>query len=178
MPPPPADPAPDLSDIASAARGTPPPVLDGAGGETGENATVAGIIGLVQMILVYAGEEEGVLKPAERFLLADWLKRICAKYSIGNDIFPVELEGLLILGGIIIERIKLGKKTATTFAKVKAWFTAKFFQHKGATMGRTMRDAVPADIVARMEAEVQRLRSELDAARAVPAAATVPGGGA
>jgi hypothetical protein len=161
-----AEPAPDLSDIARAASGAPAPAP--AGG-TGENATVETVIGTLQILLVIVGEEEGVLSPAEKLLLRPPLERLFKKYDIGAEVLPAEVEILFAVAGIVIERVKRGGKTATAFAKVKAWIVARFFAHRGAQMGAQMRREVPADLVAGLRAQVDRLQAEL-AAKTAPAA--------
>ena len=162
------EPAPDLSDIAAAARGTPPPAASVASGEVGENATVETVIGLLQILLVIVGEEEGVLTSGEKILLRPPLERLLTKYNVGADVLPAEVEILFAVAGIVIERVKRGGKTATAFAKFKAWLAAKFFAHRGAQIGREMRREVPNDLVAGLRAQVERLQSEL-AAKPSPA---------
>lgn len=168
--PPPTGPAPDLSDIERAAAGTP---AAGPVAGPGDNATVETAIGLIQILLVLAGDEEGVLSPAEKLLLRPSLLRIMTKYEIGADVLPAEVELLFALAGIVIERVKRGGKTATTFAKMKAWLAGVLFKARGAQIGAQMRREVPADLVAGLRSQVDRLQAELAAAKAGTAGGVV-----
>lgn len=135
-------------------------------GEVVDNATAETIIGIIQMALVLIGEEEGVLSDTQKALIRPPLLRVLSKYSIGADVMPAEVELALVLVAILIEKIKQGGKTATWFAKAKAWAVAFFFRRQGAQIGREVRREVPANLVASLSAEVERLKAERDAARA------------
>jgi len=135
-------------------------------GEVVDNATAETIIGLIQMVLVLIGEEEGVLSDTEKALIRPPLLRVLSKYSIGADVMPAEVELILALVAVLVEKIKKGGKTATWFAKAKAWAVAFFFKRQGAQIGREVRREVPANLVASLSAEVEKLKAERDAARA------------
>jgi len=139
----------------------------------GENATVETIVGVIQMVLILIGDEEGVLSNAEKLLLRPSLERLLKKYEIGADVMPAEVEVLLAVAGIVIERIKRGGKTATAFAKFKAWAAGVFFRAKGMQMGAQVRREVPADLVGGLQGQIDRLKADL-AAQRTPAAVTTP----
>lgn len=160
--------APNLDDIERAARGEPPRGQPAAPEATPENVTVETVIGLIQLLLVFAGEEEGVLKTSEKLMIRPGLERLLRKYEIGADTLPAEVEVLMGVSAIVIERIKLGGKTATAFAKGKAWLARWLFKARGAQVGSIMRKEVPTDLVEKLKAQVERLNEELRAVRATP----------
>ena len=145
----------------------PSPVAPGA---VAENATCETVIGLLQMLLVLVGEEEGVLTDAEKMLLRTPLLRLLAKYEVGADVLPAEVEVLFAVAGIVIERIKRSGKTATAFAKLKAWVAGALFRRQGAAVGAQLRREVPINLVASLQAKVQRLEEQLAAKAAAQAA--------
>jgi hypothetical protein len=128
---------------------------------TVENITCETIIGILQICLVFVGEEEGVLSKTEKTLLRPGLERLLRKYEIGETALPAELEVLLAVAGIVIERIKKGGKTATAFAKFRAFCANLWSRHKGAQVGAQMRREVPVDLVSKLQDKVARLEGEL-----------------
>lgn len=168
----PPDPNATVSGAESEAGG---PGITSAAAVTVENITCETIIGIIQILLVFVGEEEGVLTKTEKTLLRPGLERLLRKYEIGETALPPELEVLLAVAGIVIERVKKGGKTATAFAKFKAWTAGMWSRHKGAQVGSQLRREVPTDLVSKLADKVTRLEHELMQARASkPAPATQP----
>lgn len=144
--PPPADPAPaDFSDIeraAGPAAPPPPPAADSARAELiDDNATADSVIGIIQTALVLIGDEEGILSDGEKILIRRPLVRILEKYQVGKDALPVEIDLALAMAGIVIARLQK-PKTATFWAKAKAWAVGLWFRHRGATVAADVRRAV------------------------------------
>lgn len=140
---PPADPAapaaPDFKDLADVLK-APAPAAGALPGEKdaaaegedtpGENLTVETIIGVIQTALVLIGDDEGILSPMEKRLLRSPLERVLKKYNVGANSLPPEADLAFAVASLVIVRIQK-PKTATWFAKVKAWCVAKFFAHEG-----------------------------------------------
>jgi len=173
----PPQPAPDFSDVDRVihAATTPPPAA-----HTGEaplpmlpratenNATAESIIGILQMLLVLIGEEEGVLSDLEKNLLRGPIVRLLKKYEVADDFMPEEAEAGIAVAGIVIDRIRKGGKTATWFAQAKAWVVHTIFRAKGAILGRDARREVPDSMVDQLAARVEQLQAELARKSSVP----------
>lgn len=106
-----------------------------------DNATADSVIGIIQTALVLIGDEEGVLSDTEKTLLRRPLVRILEKYNVGKDVLPVEVDLALAFAGIVITRLQK-PKTATFYAKAKAWFVNVWFRGKGHLLAREVREAV------------------------------------
>jgi hypothetical protein len=182
----PQQPAPDFSDVdrvIHAARNPPP--APGAAAQPGEtplpmltrdtetNATAESIIGILQMLLVLIGEEEGVLSELEKNLLRPPILRLLKKYEVADDFMPEEVELAIAVAGIVIDRIRKGGKTATWFAKAKAWALNMVFRGKGALLGRDARREMPESMVDKLAARVEELQAELARKSAQPSDPTV-----
>lgn len=147
-PPPPAEsdrPAPDLSDIAAAAR---PPVASAT--ETAQSfdleglegvPTVETLINAVQLALILIGEDEGVLTDMEKRLLRRPLERVLKKYNVGDSLLGPEADLALVVAGLVISRAQK-PKTATFIAKAKAWCVNLWFRSKGEVLRREVARAV------------------------------------
>ena len=138
--------APDFSDIDAASRApdTPQPA-DGAPVDAAEDAadgasTANTIIGIIQTALVLIGEDEGVLSETEKTLLRNPLNRVLEKYDIGADVLPPEVDFAFALASIVIARLKK-PKTATTFAKLRAWIAEKIWRRKGEKLAKEVKEA-------------------------------------
>jgi hypothetical protein len=133
----PKDPTPaDFSDVDRAA-GT----AEGKAVLLDDNATADTVIGVIQTALVLIGDEEGVLSEMEKTLLRRPLVRVLEKYNVGADVMPAEVDLCLALAGLLITRLQK-PKTATWFAKVKAWALNLWFRGKGASLARDLRHHV------------------------------------
>lgn len=131
------EPMPNFDDIEKASGKAPEAQAE----IVNDNATAETIIGVVQTALVLIGAEEGVLSDIEKELLRRPLVRVLEKYNVGKDVLPAEAELALAMATLIITRLQR-PKTATWFAKVKAWFVGKYFQREGQKLARQVRDEV------------------------------------
>lgn len=133
----PRDPAPaDFSDVERAAGSA-----EGKAVLLDDNATADTVIGVIQTALVLIGDEEGVLSETEKTLLRRPLVRVLEKYNVGADVMPAEVDLCLALAGLLITRLQK-PKTATWFAKVKAWAVNLWFRGKGHALARDLRQHV------------------------------------
>lgn len=138
-------PAPDLSDIAAAARA--PAAAPGDSPESFDLETLEGtptaetLINAVQIALVMIGEDEGILSDMEKRLLRPPLERVLRKYGVGADLLPPEADLALVVAGLVISRLQK-PKTATFFAKAKAWCVNLWFRGKGEVLRREVTRAV------------------------------------
>lgn len=135
--------APDLSDIAKAAL-PPPPTLEeaqafDAESLTVENPTAETIIGGIQTALVLIGQEEGVMNNLEKDMLRRPLLRVLAKYEIGSDMLPAELDLVLAIVALVITRLKK-PNTATAMAKFRHWCIEFFFNSKGRRLAKQVEE--------------------------------------
>ena len=89
------------------------------------------------MALMLIGQEEGVLNETEKTCLRLPLIRVLKKYEIGSDILPAEAELALAMASLVIVRIQR-PKTATWFAKFKAWLGNVWFRRKGREFSRAV----------------------------------------
>jgi hypothetical protein len=62
------------------------------------------------------------------------------KYNVGAQSLPPEADLAFAVASLVIVRIQK-PKTATWFAKVKAWFVQKFFAHEGRKLAARAADA-------------------------------------
>jgi len=109
----------------------------------GDNPTAETIIGIIQTALILIGDEEGILTDVEKALLRPPLIRVMAKYHVGKDIMPCELDLALAVIGLVVVRLKK-PKTATFFAKWKLWFKGLFLAQKGRQLSRVVDRENPA----------------------------------
>lgn len=153
----PPRPAPAAPAASASAPGSEPPDADfsdveriagtGAPGANGhavlldDNATADTVIGIIQTALVLIGEEEGVLSDTEKALLRRPLVRVLEKYGVGSDVMPAEVDLAMAMAGLLICRLQR-PKTATWFAKAKAWVVNLWFRSKGQRLARDLRHQV------------------------------------
>lgn len=133
----PAAPAPSFDDIDRAARGgaAAAPVADAHAVVIDANPTAETVIGLIQTALVLLGDEEGLLTETEKMLLRAPLERVLQKYKVGKDVMPAEIDLVMALAGLLVTRLQK-PKTATAWAKVKAWAVNLWFRGKGELLRR------------------------------------------
>jgi len=128
--------APDASVASDAAGGG----VVGAKGDGGDvTTTCETIIGVIQTALVLIGEDEGVLSAQEKLLIRRPLERVLKKYNVG-DVLPCEVDLAVALAIVVIARLKK-PKTATTFARLKAWFQNKIAKRRGAKLAAQVTEA-------------------------------------
>lgn len=150
-PAPAAGPAPNFNDVDAALRSAPKDDTPEARAESlsaeisgmDENTTAATIIGIIQTGLILIGEEEGVLSPIEIELVRKPLVRVLKKYNIGDNIMPAEIDLALALLGLIVARLKK-PKTATAFAKFKAWAIQQWAALAGRRLASQVREHAPS----------------------------------
>lgn len=141
---------PEFADVRKAlntlpaAEGDARPTPEGLADELkaiGDNPTAETIVGLIQTGLILIGEEEGYLTPLEKDLIRRPLVRVLAKYGVGKDVLPPEVDLVLAVLGIVAVRLQK-PKTATFAAKVRAWVVEKFFGSKGKKLATQLRSEV------------------------------------
>lgn len=107
----------------------------------GDNPTAETVIGLIQTGLMLIGEEEGLLSAAEKDMIRRPLVRVLAKYGVGKDVLPAEVDLVLAVLGVIAFRLQK-PKTAKFAAKVRAWVVDKFFAGRGRKLAHTLQKEV------------------------------------
>jgi hypothetical protein len=132
----------DINKAASAA----PPADAGAPAPAGEAVVIESVaaetcIGILQTALVLIGDDEGLLTRTEKEALRRPLQRVLDKYDIGEKMLPAELDLAICVGTLLITRLQK-PKTATWFARTKAWFADRFFRAKGNALAGKMRREV------------------------------------
>lgn len=135
----------NFDDIEKAAGSTPLPESGGppVTGEATviESVTTETIIGIIQTALVMIGDDEGILTKTEKEMLRAPLKRVLDKYDVGEKALPAEVDLAVCMATLLMVRLQK-PKTATWFAKAKAWFVRTFFRAKGEALARKMRREV------------------------------------
>lgn len=111
--------------------------------EVSDNTTADTIIGIIQTGLILVGEEEGILSPAETLIMRKPLVRVLKKYNVGDNVMPAEVDLAMAFLAVIVSRLKK-PKTATAFAKVKAWITNQWFSAKGRKLAAEVNQHTPA----------------------------------
>jgi hypothetical protein len=110
------------------------------------HATAETIIGIIQTVLVMiGGSEEGLLSKDEKDIIRPALVRVLDKYKVGKDALPPEVDLAVALSLIVISRIKKGGKTATFFAKVRAWAQNLWARRSGRSLAAIVDRETPSD---------------------------------
>lgn len=134
----PSSSAPSFADVHAAISATGPAAPASPVEMVAANPTAETIVGIIQTALVLIGEDEGVLSDTEKMLLTRPLARVLKKYDVGEDSLPCELEMAVAVAVVVISRLKK-PKTATWFAKAKAWAVGAWFRRKGAAVASDVR---------------------------------------
>lgn len=146
-------PAPEFADVKKALASIPgessggstsAPTPEGLAEELkhlGDNPTAETIIGLIQTALILVGQEEGQLSALEKDLIRRPLVRVLAKYDVGKDVLPPEVDLVLAVLGVVAVRLQK-PKTAAFASKVRHWITEKFFGMKGRKLANHLQSEV------------------------------------
>ena len=143
QPPAAPEPAPKFDDIERAATGASSDAMpaETSGSSGASTPSVETCLGVIQTALVLIGSEEGILSEQEKILLRLPLKRVLDKYDIGASVLPVEIDLAFAVASLLIVRLQK-PKTATWFAKAKAWAVNRWFGWKGTRLANEVREGV------------------------------------